>query len=183
MLDTAMEPKNETEAGLPSAAPENRWQPNAGSDFCAPRAWLAEGWAYATLPKTAEARELGTHTVGASAAAPTKVSHWRTPGPPEALLIPTRNWLAQMPETLRPQELVRLFPRIANNLGGLWEQPKVCATYLSSLLSDTRDGTRKGFPKRVAEELAVLRGEMEAQASAAGAGRKRSTEQSFDLLQ
>ena len=183
MLDASIESKNESEAAPSPAALENRWQPSAGSGLHAPRAWLAEGWAYATRAESSAAQALGARAVDVGAATAGRVSHWRTPGPPEALHIFTRNWLAQLPETLRPPELVRSFPRIANNLSGLWEQPKACSAYLNSLLTDTRDGTRKGFPKNVAAELAVLRRQMEAQETMAGVDSIGLTERSSDPVQ
>ena len=97
--------------------------------------------------------------------------------------ILTRNWLAQMPETLRPPELVRSFPRIANNLSRLWGQPKDCATYLASLLTDTRNGTRKGFPQGVAAELVALRRQMEILANMASVEGMGITERSTDPVQ
>ena len=161
MLDTGMESKNESEAAPSSAAPGNRWQNNTGVGLSAPRAWLAEGWAYSTLPESPVAEAPRARTLETSLAPAYVASHWRTPGPPEALHILTRNWLARMPETLRPPELVRSFPHIANNMSRLWAQPKDCAAYLNSLLTDTRNGTRKGFPKGVAAELVTLRRQME----------------------
>ena len=142
----------------------NYVQKNIGPDSGVQRPWLSEGRAFespdAARPQGAQKPDAGDDDPVPET--PVKASHWRTPGPPEALLIVTRNWLAQLPETLRPQELVRLFPRIANNLGGQWLQPPVCATYLRSLLTDTRNGTRTGFPKRVAAELAALLAGIEA---------------------
>ena len=160
MSDAPTKSQIETQFSQSPSLPGKYSPHNLSSDSRTPRAWLAEGRAFGSLPgrqpKTSLAPEPDASNDDAIFAAPVKASHWRTPGPPEALLIVTRNWLAQMPETLRPQELVRLFPRIANNLSGLWDQPEICATYLNGLLTDTRDGARKGFPKRVTGELAIL---------------------------
>ncbi|MBK7473132.1 MAG: hypothetical protein KAX84_06310 [Burkholderiales bacterium] len=62
---------------------------------------------------------------------------------------------------VRPREVPRLFPRIANRLCSLWSHPALCNQYLSSLLMDTRDGAREGFPVAVAGELAALLGRAE----------------------
>ena len=70
-------------------------------------------------------------------------------------------WLTELPEGLRPLELEQLFPRIANKLCGLWATPLLCNQYLTSLLMDSRDGARQGFPKAVAAELAALLGSVE----------------------
>ena len=70
-------------------------------------------------------------------------------------------WLTELPEGLRPRELERLFPRIANKLCSLWPTAPLCNEYLTSLLMDTRDGARQGFPKAVAAELAALHGNVE----------------------
>jgi len=68
----------------------------------------------------------------------------------------TTRWLDQLPPGIRPRELPRLFPRIANKLCSLRTNPAVSNRYLSNLLMDTRDGAREGFPLAVAGELAAL---------------------------
>ena len=74
----------------------------------------------------------------------------------EPLLNVTRTWLASLPQDVRPVELARQFPRIANRLRHLWKQVARCEEYLDSLLVDRR-GTRKGFPSKISEELEALR--------------------------
>lgn len=76
----------------------------------------------------------------------------------ESLLPDTRAWLAHLPEDRRPYELAQAFPRIANRLCGLWDNPALCDRYLRSLLLDTRDGARQGFPPAVVLELGALLG-------------------------
>ena len=78
--------------------------------------------------------------------------------PPEPLQPATSLWLDQLPTDVRPREVPRLFPRIANKLCSLWANPALCNRYLSSLLMDTRDGAREGFPLAVAGELVALFG-------------------------
>ena len=80
----------------------------------------------------------------------------RTQTPKEPLLDVTRTWLASLPEDIRPMELARQFPRIANRLRHLWRQEARCEEYLDALLVDRR-GTRKGFPPKIAQELQALR--------------------------
>jgi len=74
----------------------------------------------------------------------------------ESLLNDTRTWLGSLPKDVRPVELVRQFPRIANRLRHLWKQVARCEEYLDDLLVDRR-GTRKGFPSKISEELEALR--------------------------
>ena len=80
----------------------------------------------------------------------------RTQTPKEPLLDVTRMWLASLPQDVRPMELARQFPRIANRLRHLWKQVAKCEEYLDALLVDRR-GTRKGFPPKIAQELQALR--------------------------
>ena len=80
----------------------------------------------------------------------------RTQTSKEPLLDVTRTWLASLPEDIRPMELARQFPRIANRLRHLWKQVARCEEYLDALLVDRR-GTRKGFPPKIAQELGALR--------------------------
>ena len=75
-------------------------------------------------------------------------------GPP--LLDATVAWIAQLPEHLRPVELARDFPRIANRLCETWRRPSACERYFDDLLVDRRGG-RKGFPLKIASELTELR--------------------------
>ena len=80
----------------------------------------------------------------------------RTQALDEPLLDVTRAWLASLPEDVRPIELSRQFPRIANRLRYLWKQVARCEEYLDDLLVDRR-GTRKGFPPKITQELEALR--------------------------
>ena len=73
------------------------------------------------------------------------------------LLDTTAAWLAGLPESARPVELAQRYPRIANELCRLWRQPARWERYMAELLivrSAAR--TRRGFPPRVASELAAL---------------------------
>jgi hypothetical protein len=77
---------------------------------------------------------------------------------PEALKPTTLLWLIQLPDGLKARELAWLYPRIANKLSGYWINPALRNRYLSSLLMDSRDGAREGFPMAVASELVALLG-------------------------
>jgi hypothetical protein len=85
-----------------------------------------------------------------------KLTHKRTRTPKEPLLDVTRTWLASLPQDVRPMELPRQFPRIANRLRQLWKQVARCEEYLDALLVDRRS-TRKGFPPKIVQELEALR--------------------------
>ena len=66
------------------------------------------------------------------------------------------DWLLALPPTLRPQYVSLKFPRIANALAEVWDQPQQCQVVLDKLLCDGRTG-RTGFPVVVREELIALR--------------------------
>jgi hypothetical protein len=79
----------------------------------------------------------------------------RDPRSEESLSEPTANWFATLPPDIRPHELARRFPRIANQLCLLWRRPRQCEEYMQGLLVDERGG-RQGFPLKVALEIAQL---------------------------
>lgn len=87
---------------------------------------------------------------------PTGPGSLRAPQFPERVRDETLRWLMALPEHVRPVELTRRYPRIANKIAGLWRQVARCEQYLDGLVVDRRGG-RKGFPLAVANELAVLR--------------------------
>jgi hypothetical protein len=80
----------------------------------------------------------------------------RKASPAETLLPTTARWIARLPLGVRPVTMGATFPRIANVLAALWEQPDELVDYLSELLVDRR-GNRSGFPIQVARELHALR--------------------------
>lgn len=67
-----------------------------------------------------------------------------------------REWLAQLPSILQPEQTAREYPRIVNQLAKLWPSKQPCNAYFEELLLDNR-GSRKGFPSKVATELASLK--------------------------
>jgi hypothetical protein len=81
----------------------------------------------------------------------------RLPGGAELLLDTTSAWLVELPAAVRPVELARRFPRIANNLARLWRRPREWEHAVTELLIVRRgDVVRQGFPPVVARELARL---------------------------
>jgi hypothetical protein len=89
---------------------------------------------------------------------PGNVKDWdgeRRLSPPEPLSEAACAWLTSLPLSVRPNELARAFPRIANRLCALWKRPAQCDAYIRTLIMDER-GNRKGFPPAVAKELTAL---------------------------
>jgi len=80
----------------------------------------------------------------------------RPHAPSELLLEATALWIAGLPDDVRPVELARQYPLIANGIGELWRHVARCDEYLASLVVDLR-GNRKGFPLQVVQELTRLR--------------------------
>jgi hypothetical protein len=76
--------------------------------------------------------------------------------PMNAPLPRTLQWAAHLRADVRPEQLLRLYGRIANNLAALWGQPDAMYAYFDELLHDRR-GHRKGFPPDVMAELLALR--------------------------
>ena len=74
----------------------------------------------------------------------------------DVLLNTTLTWMASLPKNVRPMELGRRFPRIANRIAKSWRFVARCEEYLDTLVVDRR-GNRKGFPPEVAQELTNLR--------------------------
>lgn len=68
----------------------------------------------------------------------------------------TFKWIAKLPRSVQPLALLRQYPRIANMMAGMWQDPQSCRAYLHDLLTDRR-GTRKGFPPEIVQELVTLR--------------------------
>jgi hypothetical protein len=75
----------------------------------------------------------------------------------DVLLNTTLTWLARLPKEVRPMVLAGRYPRIANNIAGIWRRVARCEEYLDTLVVDRR-GNRTGFPPDVAHELNNLRG-------------------------
>lgn len=92
-------------------------------------------------------------------AAPEPDSDWtkrRTTEPANGLLRPTFNWASTLPLDVQPRALLYKFPRIANLIAALWQDPNSLRRYVDDLLVDKR-GSRQGFPLDVLRELFRLR--------------------------
>lgn len=72
------------------------------------------------------------------------------------MLPKSLDWLATLPQEVRPRALERQYPRIANLIALQWNNAAACRAYFDDLLTDHR-GTRKGFPADVYRDLTVLR--------------------------
>lgn len=81
--------------------------------------------------------------------------HLRRSQPVTVLLPRTANWLAEIPEKLRPTALAAQFPRIANQICASWADPAARGQYLKALLTVDRPN-RKGFPAGVLREIQRL---------------------------
>jgi len=68
----------------------------------------------------------------------------------------TFEWIASLPPEVRPFQLLKQFPRIANMLAQAWPDPAAFREYMFDLLIDRRGG-RQGFPQAVRSELLQLR--------------------------
>ncbi|MBK9243903.1 MAG: hypothetical protein IPM30_03445 [Burkholderiales bacterium] len=75
---------------------------------------------------------------------------------PVALADSAAQWLQQLPQHVRPLQTAAQFAHVVNTLAGVWNTPQKCRDYLDQLLLDLR-GSRRGFPKAVASELATLK--------------------------
>jgi hypothetical protein len=78
--------------------------------------------------------------------------------PANVLLQHTVKWAERFPEDVRPVQLMRQYPRVANMLALLWDEPTRTqfVHYMEALLVDRR-GNRRGFPPEVANDLLTLR--------------------------
>ena len=76
--------------------------------------------------------------------------------PANVLLPATRRWADELPDGMKPQALLRCFPRIANRLANARSDPSACRLIFDDLLVDRRPG-RQGFPPDVLQDLLRLR--------------------------
>jgi hypothetical protein len=106
-----------------------------------------------------DARKALEETGAAAYAVPKKHEDWearRTQSATEQLGEEAHAWMAEMPESVRPNQLALRYARLANRLCSVWGDQKKCERLLDDLMIDRRGG-RKGFPLPVANELATLR--------------------------
>jgi hypothetical protein len=98
-------------------------------------------------------------TSRSSGAAPDTSAGWaqrRTSVPANGLLKPTFAWASTLPLDIQPRTLMYKFPRIANLMAAMWQDPNSLRRYVDDLLVDRR-GNRQGFPLEVLSELFKLR--------------------------
>jgi len=69
-------------------------------------------------------------------------------------------WLLALPRESRPLELMRRYPRIANQLCERWADAPASLRLLDDLVLDQRGG-RMGFPRLVVIELQTLREQLQ----------------------
>lgn len=86
---------------------------------------------------------------------------WKSKRAPAAhlnqeLSLKAFKWLAAQPAHVRPHALARHYPRIVNRLAEIWQRPLQCESFLDELMMDKR-GSRNGFPRDVAREIAALK--------------------------
>ena len=58
-------------------------------------------------------------------------------------------------EDLYPKNLEKRYPRVVNRIADLWHSKEIDA-YFTDLMTDTRDGSRHGFPSELASEIFSL---------------------------
>lgn len=86
--------------------------------------------------------------------------HWeeqRRPLSPSdrALTGKGTDWMLALPSNARPKALCEQFPRIANHLADIWDNPRDTQLVLMRLLADER-GHRKGFSPQIEQEIGRL---------------------------
>jgi len=65
------------------------------------------------------------------------------------------DWMLALPVHARPKALCEQFPRIANHLADIWDNPRDTQLVLMRLLADER-GNRKGFSLQIEQEIGRL---------------------------
>jgi hypothetical protein len=65
------------------------------------------------------------------------------------------DWMLGLPSNARPKALCELYPRIANHLADIWDNPRDTQLVLMRLLADER-GKRKGFSLQIEQEIGRL---------------------------
>ena len=74
----------------------------------------------------------------------------------EALTAAAEGWITNLPEDVRPTEVLEKYPRIVNKMASLWRHPDEFMAYMSGLMVDER-GDRSGFSMKIALELATIK--------------------------
>jgi hypothetical protein len=76
-------------------------------------------------------------------------------GPKASIELTTVEWISALPVKVRPHELASHYPRIANRICALWDEPIPCTQYLKELMI-VRRAKRQGFPGNIAREIGGL---------------------------
>ena len=76
--------------------------------------------------------------------------------PLNQLLPATTRWVASLPASSRPIEILKTYPRIANRIAFAWRDPKTAQDVLDELLIG-HGGARQGFSAFARMELLRLR--------------------------
>jgi hypothetical protein len=100
--------------------------------------------------------ESHTRPAGIAAGTDVAMAKRRMSDPANGLLKPTFAWASSLPIEIQPRTLMYMFPRIANLMAAMWQDPNSLRAYVDDLLVDKR-GDRQGFPLEVLEELFKLR--------------------------
>ena len=80
----------------------------------------------------------------------------RAPQPSDrALTGRSMKWLAELPDEVRPLQVMQRYPRVINALVDAWSDVGARDDAFESLLNDRRKG-RRGFPIDVERELSAL---------------------------
>ena len=80
----------------------------------------------------------------------------QAPSPYDAKLsLAAVAWMGELPREVAPLAVANQYPRIVNRLSRFWDSPKMIEEYFVELLVDRR-GKRKGFPRKVVDELHTL---------------------------
>lgn len=113
---------------------------------------IYHGWR--DLPSDIQAKALTDRAIPEDQAVPPPV-HLRRQQPATVLLPRTKEWIASLPEPVRPQVLAAQFARIANTICVVWGNPTQCREYFDELFVQRRVG-RKGFSVAVLRDLNIL---------------------------
>ena len=89
---------------------------------------------------------------------PTREERGARPAPLQAVGLEgaALDWLAGLPDDIRPANLAARYPRIVNEFAQRWRKVARCEEYFDELLFDHRGG-RMGFSRDLGRELTKLR--------------------------
>lgn len=111
-------------------------------------------------PVSIEQARAAMDEIDATMAALVSPEYWakvrRAPQPSDkALTGRSMDFLAWLPEEVRPNVTMQRYPRVINALVDVWNDPDLRDEAFESLLNDKRKG-RRGFPIDVERELSTL---------------------------